>query len=47
MILVAYVGMVVTEKFIIPKLGKYYFDEKSLHKMVFLVKKKEKVLFFR
>ena len=29
MILVAYVGMVVTEKFIIPKLGKYYFDEEE------------------
>ena len=40
MILVAYVGMVVTEKCIILMM-------KSLHKMVFLVKKKEKVLFFR
>lgn len=29
MILVAYVGMLVTEKFIIPKLGKYYFDEEE------------------
>ena len=29
MILVAYVGMVVTERFIIPKLGKYYFDEEE------------------
>ena len=29
MILVAYVGMVVTEKFIIPKLGKYYFDDEE------------------
>ena len=29
MILVAYVGMFVTERFIIPKLGKYYFDEEE------------------
>lgn len=28
-ILLAYVGMVVTERFIIPKLGKYYFDEEE------------------
>lgn len=28
-ILIAYVGMIVTEKFIIPKLGKYYFDEEE------------------
>lgn len=27
MLLVSYVGMMVTEKYIIPKLGKYYFDE--------------------
>lgn len=29
MILVAYVGMFITERFIIPKLGKYYFDEEE------------------
>ena len=29
MILVSYVGMFVTERFIIPKLGKYYFDEEE------------------
>lgn len=28
-ILLAYVGMLVTERFIIPKLGKYYFDEEE------------------
>lgn len=28
-LLFAYVGMIVTEKFIIPKLGKYYFDEEE------------------
>ena len=28
-ILLAYVGMIVTERFIIPKLGKYYFDEEE------------------
>ena len=27
--LLSYVGMIVTEKFIIPKLGKYYFDEEE------------------
>ena len=27
--LLAYVGMVVTEKYVIPKLGKYYFDEEE------------------
>ena len=29
MIFVAYVGMFITERFIIPKLGKYYFDEEE------------------
>ncbi len=29
MILISYVGMVITERFIIPKLGKYYFDEEE------------------
>ena len=29
MILIAYVGMIITERFIIPKLGKYYFDEEE------------------
>lgn len=28
-ILLAYVGMIITERFIIPKLGKYYFDEEE------------------
>lgn len=28
-LLLAYIGMIVTERFIIPKLGKYYFDEEE------------------
>lgn len=47
MILVAYVGMVVTERFIIPKLGKYYFDEEEPSQDGVPSKKRERVLFFR
>ena len=42
MILVAYVGMLVTEKFIIPKLGKYYFDEEEPSQEDIVSKKERK-----
>ena len=42
MILVAYVGMLVTEKFIIPKLGKYYFDEEEPSQEDVVSKKEKK-----
>ena len=45
-ILVAYVGMVVTERFIIPKLGKYSFDEEEPSQLGEVSKKKEKVLLY-
>ena len=40
-LLFAYVGMIITERFIIPKLGKYYFDEEEPSQDA-LVSKKEK-----
>lgn len=47
MILVAYVGMVVTERFIIPKLGSIILMKRTFTMNVFLLKKRERVLFFR
>lgn len=41
MILISYVGMMVTERYIIPKLGKYYFDEEE-PSLEGIVSKKEK-----
>ena len=41
-VLVAYIGMLVTEKFIIPKLGKYYFDEEEPSQEVAVSKKERK-----
>lgn len=41
MILFAYLGMMITERFIIPKLGKYYFDEEEPNPE-YVVSKKEK-----
>ena len=41
-ILLAYVGMFVTERFIIPKLGKYYFDEEEPSQEAILSKKERK-----
>lgn len=41
-ILVAYVGMVVTERFIIPKLGKYSFDEEEPSQLGEVSKKERK-----
>jgi len=41
-ILLAYVGMFVTERFIIPKLGKYYFDEEEPSQNDEVTKKEKK-----
>lgn len=41
-LLLAYVGMFVTERFIIPKLGKYYFDEEEPSQEAILSKKERK-----
>ena len=41
-VLVAYVGMFITERFIIPKLGKYYFDEEEPSQEDEVTKKEEK-----
>ena len=41
-ILLAYVGMVVTERFVIPKLGKYYFDEEEPSQDMVVSKKERK-----
>ena len=41
-ILLAYVGMFVTERFIIPKLGKYYFDEEEPSQDAVVSKKERK-----
>jgi len=41
-ILFAYVGMFVTERFIIPKLGKYYFDEEEPSQDTVVSKKEKK-----
>lgn len=41
-VLVAYIGMLVTEKFIIPKLGKYYFDEEEPSQEIAVSKKERK-----
>ena len=41
-ILLAYVGMFVTERFIIPKLGKYYFDEEEPSQDTVVSKKEKK-----
>lgn len=41
-ILLAYVGMVITERFIIPKLGKYYFDEEEPSQNGIVSKKERK-----
>ena len=41
-ILLAYVGMFVTERFIIPKLGKYYFDEEEPSQDAVVSKKEKK-----
>lgn len=41
-ILLAYVGMFITERFIIPKLGKYYFDEEEPSQNGVVTKKERK-----
>lgn len=41
-VLIAYVGMFITERFIIPKLGKYYFDEEEPSQEVQVSKKEKK-----
>lgn len=41
-IFLAYLGMIITEKYIIPKLGKYNFDEEELQKDQELTKKEKK-----
>jgi len=41
-ILIAYVGMFITERFIIPKLGKYYFDEEEPSQEAEVTKKEKK-----
>ena len=41
-ILLAYIGMFVTERFIIPKLGKYYFDEEEPNQDTPVSKKEKK-----
>ena len=41
-VLLAYVGMFVTERFIIPKLGKYYFDEEEPSQDTQVTKKERK-----
>lgn len=41
-ILLAYVGMIITERFIIPKLGKYYFDEEEPSQDTVVAKKERK-----
>ena len=40
--LLAYVGMIITERFIIPKLGKYYFDEEEPSQEAVPTKKERK-----
>lgn len=41
-LLVSYVGMIITEKFIIPKLGKYYFEEEESSLETLVTKKERK-----
>lgn len=41
-VLLAYVGMVITERFVIPKLGKYYFDEEEPSQNGIVTKKERK-----
>lgn len=41
-VLIAYVGMIITERFIIPKLGKYYFDEEEPSQEGEVTKKEKK-----
>ena len=43
-IALAYVGMVITEKFIIPKLGKYYFDAEEPSQNTEITKRERKAL---